>query len=668
VLSVGEPSREGGFPVSLTFWDTTSGPRPGGEPPVAVASGKIPVSFDRPDPPLDVRDGESVGEAIRRLLVGSARPRGSDVRALATWLHALLDEAGVGEELRRRRDAVARDADPGTGLRLYLDIRAAEVRYLPWELMFDGDRRWPFGELANPGARITRNYRDQGQPSDWYWPIRVLVVVGCAGDDEQMLAEREVAQLRDTLARHCAEADVEVVRRPLRRQLLRKLEERRPHVLHLIGRSETSSSGEGRFVVELDETHRPLRRWFWRASHIDADLDRLPRVVVLNCCRTNLTSDQHGSWQMADAFAERGVPAVISMQGPIESGDAVAFGSAFYRALTQGERAHFDVAVTAGRRAITAKNDGWDRREMCYPALILNRPPDQVLPPRWLPGPQIRDRVHRLEAENKPTLLDRRRYRRDLLEQLDLTGGDAGYDVLPPRLIAITGPESIGKSALARWVIARQVQRGRQAAYVDLGGRRHGWLEVLQRLCAEVGEAANDPTPLTSFQRSLDDTIAAARERASGEAGAPLDLDVTEISGAFVRALRATAGDDTLIVALDPLDIGDAGPAAPVIPDIVSRIDAGDANDTRLLLVRRGSSGDRPPRGLSRLFTLTVDPFDTDPNEVEWMWRQFLVVTHDDDDQVETLLPAVSGIPIRDGAPGPILNLFQSVERIASAR
>jgi hypothetical protein len=220
-------------------------------------------------------------------------------------------------------------------------------------------------------------------------------------------------------------------------------------------------------------------------------------------------------------------------------------------------------------------------------------------------------------------------------------------------------------------VIARQVQRGRQAAYVNLGGRRHGWLEVLQLLCAEVGEAANDPTPLTSFQRSLDDTIAAARERATGEAGAPLDLDereVADISGAFVRALRATAGDDTLIVALDPLDIGDAGPAAPVMPDIVSRIDAGDANDTRLLLVRRGSSGDPPPRRLSRLFTLTVDPFDTDPSEVEWMWRQFLVVTHDDDDQVETLLPAVSGIPIRDGAPGPLLNLFQSVERIASLR
>jgi hypothetical protein len=280
--------------------------------------------------------------------------------------------------------------------------------------------------------------------------------------------------------------------------------------------------------------------------------------------------------------------------------------------------------------------------------------------------------VRELESDNRPTLLDRRVYRRNLLEQLDRTSGEGDRDFAapPPRLIAISGPEAIGKSALARWVIARQVQRGRQAAYVrlEVGGRRQGWLEVLREVSDAVGEAAIDSTAFDAFGRELGELRERAAARAGGEgqvdqAPALTDEELHVISDGFVRALRATAKRGTLIIAVDPLDIGDDAPTAPLIPDVVSRIDAGDAGDTRLLLVKRGAAGDLPSARVVP-YTVWIDDFDTKPAEVESLWREFLVTSYDDEDRVESMLPLVAALPLGTGSPVAILDLFRAIKRV----
>jgi len=667
VLRVDEPLPGGsGFPISLTAQQGAGGRS------TTLASGVIDAALATPSPPLELGAGESTSDAIRRLIVGSPRPLSADVRSLATWLHALLDHAGVGEELRRLRGDVPTDTGPGQGLRLYLDLRPRDVRRLPWELMSDR-AGWSFGDPASPVARIAAGFGRADPKRDWFWPIRVLVVVGSAEDDEEVRAEREVGRLQNTLARHCAEVDVEVVRRPTDRALARALYRIRPHVLHIIGHGEASRTGEGRLVFELDERHRPLRRWFWRARTIRANVREAPRVVVLHCCRSDVTAHQPGVWQVAEAFASNGVPAVVSMQGPIDTRDAAGFNSAFYGALTAG--LPLDVAVTSGRCAIATRHEDPEQREVCFPTLILNQPPDAILPPRWLPGPEIRDRVQQLESDNRPTLLDRRGYRRRLLEQLDRTSGAGERDFAapPPRLIAISGPEAIGKSALAKWVIARQVQRGRQAAYVrlEVGGRREGGLDVLQKMSHAVAEAALDSMAFDAFARELDELSERAAQRAraheqaalADHAAALTDEELHVISDGFVRALRTTAERGTLIVAVDPLDIGDDAPTAPLIPRVVSRIDAGDAGDTRLLLVKRGAAGDLHAAHVVP-YTLWVEDFDTKPTEVESLWREFLVTTYDDDDRVESMLPLVVALPLRTGSPVAILELFRTIKRI----
>jgi hypothetical protein len=663
VLRVDEPLPDGsGFPISLTAHEADGAAR-------TLATGVIDAALATPSPPIELEPGESTCEAIRRLIVASPQPPGEHVRSLATWLHAVLDDAGVGAELRRLRGGVPDGAGPGEGLRLYLDIRPRDVRRLPWELMSD-QAGWAFGDTASPVARIHADFGRADPKRDWFWPIRVLVVVGSAEDDEDARVEREVGRLQNTLARDGAEVDVEVVRRPTDRGLAQALWRIRPHVLHVIGRGERSRTGDARLVFELEERHRPLRRWFWRAGTIRGNVPEAPRVVVLHCCRSDRTAHQQATWQVAEAFAASGVPAVVSMQGPIDARDAVAFNRSFYSALTAG--LPFDAAVTAGRRAIARPQTVPEQREVCFPTLILNQPPDTIVPPRWLPGPEIQDRVRALESDNRPTLLDRRVYRRKLLEQLDRTNGEGDRDFAapPPRLIAISGPEAIGKSALARWVIARQVQRGRQAAYVrlEVGGRREGWLDVLRKVSDAVAEAAIDSTAFDTFGRQLGALRerAAERARAAGrwdEASALTDEELDAISDGFVRALRATAERGTLIIAVDPLDIGDDAPTAPVIPRVVSRIDAGDAGDTRLLLVKRGAAGDLPAARVVP-YTLWIDDFDTQPSEVESLWREFLVTSYDDDDRVESMLPLVVALPLGTGSPVAILDLFRAIKRV----
>jgi CHAT domain/AAA ATPase domain len=489
------------------------------------------------------------------------------------YLWRLLAETEVGRWWERAEEAAADGA-----VRTVLDVRPADLRQLPWELLTRDDGWRPFQSHAKPWSRAAGPGEDA---DDLLVPVRMLVVVGDP-QDQDLQVDDELDAIVGALRDFPARWHVDVLVKPSFPVLRDVLEDLRPHVLHVIAHGSVAS-GSAILVIPLDEQN------VWELTTADvANLlpSPAPRLAVLNACRTagaaGAGNGRAAAWTFTQAFLRRGCGAVVTMQGNIPSAAAVPFSAAFYREVAAG--AGVDAAAARGRAAAYgARRVDRDDRSWAMPSLHLRARPDRVLPVALaVNGNPVQQPPYREAYAPISDLVDRTRERWRLLRSLE---PDAGRP--RPRLLLVAGPDKVGKSAVVKSTLLTCHLRGRQVAYVDLRPcKGEPWLPVLRYVRDQVRlwlpQAAE---PVRRFDHELAFLTERriperyAPESARGDDGAGFergagDADwIRRIFLAFRAMLRATAGDEALLLALDHLDkVYEPDLVELVVPELLAPI------------------------------------------------------------------------------------------------
>jgi hypothetical protein len=579
IVRIEEPPSEGGdFTVR-----GLSVPSPGaGE--VEQAVGRIPATL-----PAIAGNGQQLDTpaAIHDMLVTNGDPQVSPDQ-VGRYLWRLLAETPVGAWWQRTVDAT-----PDT-VRTLLDVQAAALRPLPWELLTrepDGHR--PFLSPSKPWARASGPEHDT---DDLVVPVRMLVVVGDPEDPNLRVADEFdviVGALREVPGRW----HVELLTKPSSKTLREVLEDFRPHVLHVITHGAVEEeSGSVVLVMPLEGGGS----WELTTSDIADLLSQPPRLVVLNACRSgSLGTDPPVPWTFTDAFLRHGCGAVVTMQGNIPSRAAIPFSAAFYREVALGSGV--DVAAARGRQAAydELKEDRGDQRSWALPSLYLATPPERVLPVRLaVTTNPVQQPPYRDAYEPVGTYVDRTEERWKLLTAVDPIAG-------PPRenLVVVAGAAKVGKSAVVRSALLTCHLRGRQVVYVDLD-RRAGarWLAALRYVRDELTRWLSDAV---EPMRRFDHELAFLKERrppaeydpgsARQDDGGDFDFGSEDfifwthaIFASFRTALQATARTGPLLLALDHLykiyqpDVGDF-----MVPGLLAPIGGRELPKVQLVIVGR---------------------------------------------------------------------------------
>jgi CHAT domain len=501
-----------------------------------TASGQLPAMSV---PELQWETDKTGLDAIRHLLIGQSEAS-DDFEAVGRHLYELLARSGAaGVRLHELRAADAR-------LRLLLDVRPEDLARLPWELMCHG-HKWLSVDVTSPLVRVTPGFPGAATPTPIRWPLRILVVVGSRMGDRVVEAEAEISNLHDAFRRTSGLVDVEFLQQPSRATVRAHYAKLRPHIFHFIGHGDVDDN-RGRLFLHDPTTGRNSP---WPTSMISADLAGWqPRLAILNACRSTSVEEQEGAWRVADALHGLNVPAVIAMQADIRGEAAAVFTGNLYRQLAQG--AGLDVAVTAGRQAITDCSDR--RRDFALPTLTASAPPESILRMRFGVSDEVRDHVRHLQDQWKH-FVDRTEERRLLWRKLDPEPDPLeldGDEEPPTGALAIVGLTQVGKSELAKWCTIACESHGGNAAYVDFGGDKHvSGLRALQLIQARLGHSILHGE--TNRQAFTSWTEAVRRLGLEGDDSAvPPPADALENAFSyFGDALRAAAGTAPLLLVLD---------------------------------------------------------------------------------------------------------------------
>jgi hypothetical protein len=245
-----------------------------------------------------------------------------------------------------RHDAAAR----GRGLRLTLSLTAAPALLsVPWELLYRRPRFFA-NQRRTPLVRHLETTTLPDAPTIDH-TVRILGVVASPADLAPLNVAAERARVEQAVASVVAHGLVELdwLSPATPRRLREALRDGSYHVLHFVGHSDFTASGDG--VLYLEDNvggHAPV--YGTELANLVADQTRL-RLVVLNSCegaRTTLTDPFAG---VATTLVQLGVPAVIAMQFEISDEAAILFAEELYTDLI-GRQDPIDAAVAEARKAL----------------------------------------------------------------------------------------------------------------------------------------------------------------------------------------------------------------------------------------------------------------------------------------------------------------------------
>jgi hypothetical protein len=531
LIRIDEPA-DGPYPVTLYIDD-------GGDDWLERPQAKATIPCPLPDPglaQLDLTDGTTATEAIRKLFLAQ-NPRSEAFAPVGVFLHGLVTGTDIKRKLQDARDAAGRE-----GVRLLLEVRARELRELPWELMMPRDSSLPlFLDERNPCARVYEMRRSSvSHDSPDRCPIlRVLVVVGAKPEDEKVEAARELENLRDGFRTLWGLVDVEVLHQPPQKKLERCYEEFKPHILHFIGHGRATDAGG---VLDFDGRDGG-DGWSWTTRAIAATLATWqPRLAFVNACRSGTRRSVEGTWQVADALLGAGVPAVLGILGDIRGDTAAEFTGALYGALAA--RRSLGVAVVEARRAAARLVD--DRhRDPWLPSLWLSTVSEPVLLPRYAVTPLQRTLIERTpDFAAMRQFVNRTDERRSLWRSLWRSPNSDETTRRVGAAVTVVGPAHVGKSALVKWTLGLWALHGANVAYVDLD--RHGSLDFVGVLTAIKDTLGDSPLHGEANQ----DAFKTFKPIKPGDGNTPEDA-VDTVFRDFEEALRRAAGEKILLLGLD---------------------------------------------------------------------------------------------------------------------
>jgi CHAT domain-containing protein len=169
-----------------------------------------------------------------------------------------------------------------------------------------------------------------------------------------------------------------VVERATLRELRLRLREGRFHIVHFMGHGVgfDEESGEGALLLETREGEAVLLS----ATELAEFFEGLeaPRLVVLNACKTAVTSETVDPVQsVAASLVVAGLPAVLAQRAAIQDDAALIVAEELYRRLAQDDP--IEAAVAEARLALRSERRG--TADWAIPALFVRPgPADTRLP------------------------------------------------------------------------------------------------------------------------------------------------------------------------------------------------------------------------------------------------------------------------------------------------
>jgi CHASE2 domain-containing sensor protein len=264
---------------------------------------------------------------------------------LGVSLYQGLFRETIASVLNKSLGAVLIDDD--AGLRFRLRLTPAEIAFLPWEVLYDGDSKC---FVCTSGKTPLTRYLEIPEPIRNLKispPVKVLALIpGGSGldveNEERILTEAlkklgtvEITVLKDKVTR----ADIS-----------RALVDEQYHILHFIGHG-TFEKEQGYLLINNEDDGHDLV-----SADIFADFFRgYPslKLVVLNSCRGAEVSRTRKHTGMAQQLVARGIPAVVAMQYPVSDDAALVFAREFYLKLCSGwSRGQVDAAISHARNRI----------------------------------------------------------------------------------------------------------------------------------------------------------------------------------------------------------------------------------------------------------------------------------------------------------------------------
>ncbi|MBN1401209.1 MAG: CHAT domain-containing protein [Anaerolineae bacterium] len=268
----------------------------------------------------------------------------------------LLESVLHGQSLTLWHESYQIARERHRGLRLRLHVDPWPLAQLPWELLYD--RRWGEFLAFDPRVSIVRYIRLLAVPPTLRQSPQLRVVVASAspGDQAALDWQGEVHLLQEALHDLTSMDRIKIfVCDHLTCDGLHScLLEHTPDVFHFVGHADFDPTSHQGYLLLEDERglSDPL---------LATDAARLLRrygtsLVMLNACKT-----AQGAWAgLSPALVRAEVPAVVSMQWPVEDRAAAAFGHAFYQALSLGHTIDECVAEARVRvNATTADPNDW---------------------------------------------------------------------------------------------------------------------------------------------------------------------------------------------------------------------------------------------------------------------------------------------------------------------
>ncbi|MBC7895287.1 MAG: CHAT domain-containing protein [Cytophagaceae bacterium] len=555
-----------GQPYPLTMRLDTG--QPGWED-APIAQGTIPRDLVVPNAPLHPDDpGKplTVEDALA-WYHEQEDPSPTGFEAVGDLLFRLLDQPGVSAAWKAQRDAGWARRATGESLRTVLAIVPADLRDLPWELI-NHKNRWFFTEAHGPWHRAAESAVEPGGPLPR--PMKLLVIVGCKANDNRINWREEVQAILDVACPRRTLFDVEVLERPTIERLTSELAGFAPDILHFVGHG---IAGDGDTTAGLELWSGDVTRTWTAREMFQLLSPHPPRVVFINACRTAEFAGAAGSWRVASALLDAGVPAVIGMQGDVLGDAAAMLSRRFYEQVSDGVL--LDAAVSQARLETMQSNAGQDRKDWSLLTLTLACEPARVLALEAAPPAELSN----LAAASGSLLklsgfVGRRRDRREVKQAAGARS----------KLLVLAGLKEVGKSDFLKTCLEQFAMRGSRVVYVDLAtGGWHDAIGLLRQIRGPKALEAQDILrPLlypvfADFNEELNALLdgrpvpgALLRTPASGvdheksyraDTAHPDTIDRAFES--FARALVASANGEPLFVVLDHL----GGPNGGVPPD-----------------------------------------------------------------------------------------------------
>jgi len=269
----------------------------------------------------------------------------------------------------------------GAPLRFRLIIDAPAVARVPWELLYDPERK-VFLSLEGPfvrGASLTVATR----PLEVKPPLRILVLDAFPKGVPKLQNQVETNGIRQALANliHRRRVEVETLPHATLGKLQNALREaatpehpRSFHVLHFIGHGQHDPAS-GRTVLLFEDEQGQI-------DEVDAEtLLNIVRpydlkLVFLNACQSAHASALDISQGFAPALLASGVPAVIGMQVTVLDAVAVQFSRDFYTALADNKPVD---AALADARQLARGSHRRRKADMGIPVCYLRTETGQIL-------------------------------------------------------------------------------------------------------------------------------------------------------------------------------------------------------------------------------------------------------------------------------------------------